>query len=137
MKIDKRLIEIKEYKGDGYKPLIDFETWRVAVLKYCDELLPENITKFQRHDESDETFVLLQGNCTLFIADGKEEVGTIYQESMEVLKLYNIKKSTWHSHTLSKDAVVLIVENANTCLLNSPEIFLNEDEKKMITHIIY
>ena len=137
MKIDKRLIEIKEYKGDGYKPLIDFETWRVAVLKYCDELLPENITALQRHDESDEVFVLLQGNCTLFIADGKEEVGTIYQESMELLKLYNIKKSTWHSHTLSKDAVVLIVENANTCLLNSPEIFLKEDEKKMITHIIY
>jgi hypothetical protein len=137
LKIDKRLIEIKEYKGDGYKPLIDFETWRVAVLKYCDELLPENITKLQRHDESDEVFVLLQGNCTLFIADGKEEIGTIYQEPMQLLKLYNIKKSTWHSHTLSKDAVVLIVENVNTCLLNSPEIVLNEDEKKMITHVIY
>lgn len=137
MKIDKRLIEIKEYQGNGYKPLIDFETWRVAVLKYCDELLPENITVLQRHDESDEIFVLLQGNCTLFIADGKEEVGTIYHEPMELLKLYNIKKSTWHSHTLSKAAVVLIVENANTCLLNSPEIVLNEDEKKMITHVIY
>jgi hypothetical protein len=134
LKIDKRLIEIKEYKGDGYKPLIDFETWRVAVLKYCDELLPENITKLQRHDESDEVFVLLQGNCTLFIADGKEEIGTIYQEPMELLKLYNIKKSTWHSHTLSSDAVVLIVENVNTCLLNSPEIVLNEDDKRMITH---
>ena len=56
---------------------------------------------------------------------------------MELLKLYNIKKSTWHSHTLSKDAVVLIVENVNTCLINSPEIILNEDEKKMITHVIY
>jgi hypothetical protein len=134
LEIDTRLIEIKEYQGDGYKPLIDFETWRVAVLKYCDELLPENITKLQRHDESDEAFVLLQGNCTLFIADGKEEVGTIYQEPMKLLKLYNIKKSTWHSHTLSKDAVVLIVENENTCLLNSPEIILNEDDKRMITH---
>ncbi|MGV8981088.1 hypothetical protein [Clostridium sp.] len=137
MKIDERLIEIKEYQGEGYKPIIDFETWRVAVLKYCDELLPGNITKLQRHDESDEVFVLLKGNCTLFIADGKDDVGTIYHESMEPLKLYNIKKSTWHSHTLSKDAVVLIVENANTCLLNSPEIILNEDEKKMITHVIY
>lgn len=129
-----KFIEIKQYHGEGYMPLIDFETWRVAVLKYCDELLPDKITKLQRHDESDEVFVLLQGNCTLFIADGKEEVGTIYKEPMELLKLYNIKKSTWHSHTLSKDAVVLIIENINTCLLNSPEIILNEDEKKMITH---
>jgi len=134
LEIDKKLIEIKQYHGEGYMPLIDFETWRVAVLKYCDELLPENIIKLQRHDESDEVFVLLQGNCTLYIADGKDEVGRIYQESMELLKLYNIKKSTWHSHTLSKDAVVLIVENVNTCLINSPEIVLNEDEKKMITH---
>ncbi|WP_246578085.1 hypothetical protein [Clostridium frigoris] len=137
MIIDKRLIEIKEYQGDGYKPLIDFETWRVAVLKYCDELLPAKISKLQKHEESDEVFVLLQGSCTLFIADGKEDLGTIYQQHMELLKLYNIKKSTWHSHTLSKDAVVLIVENVNTCLINSPEIVLNEIEKKMITHVNY
>ncbi|MBU3158456.1 hypothetical protein KPL37_01555 [Clostridium frigoris] len=135
--MDKRLIEIKEYQGDGYKPLIDFETWRVAVLKYCDELLPAKISKLQKHEESDEVFVLLQGSCTLFIADGKEDLGTIYQQHMELLKLYNIKKSTWHSHTLSKDAVVLIVENVNTCLINSPEIVLNEIEKKMITHVNY
>lgn len=130
--IDKNYLEIKQYDGDGYMPLIDFESWRVAILKYCDELLPENINKLQRHDESDEVFVLLKGQCTLFIADGKEEIGKIYHQPMELLKLYNIKKSTWHSHTLSKDAVVLIVENVNTCLLNSPEINLNEDEKKCL-----
>ena len=133
MEITNKLLEIKEYNGDGYNPLIDFESWRVAVLKYCDELLPENIDKLQRHDESDEVFVLLQGHCTLFIADGKEKLGTIYHKPMELLKLYNIKKLTWHSHTLSKDAVVLIIENVTTCLINSPQIILNEDEKKMIT----
>ena len=37
------LIEIVEYNSQGYKPLVDYETWRVAILKYCDELLPENI----------------------------------------------------------------------------------------------
>ena len=136
MEINKKLLDIKEYNGDGYKPLIDFESWRVAVLKYCDELLPENIYKLQRHEESDEVFVLLQGHCTLFIADGKEEVGTIHHQPMESLKLYNIKKTTWHSHTLSKDAVVLIVENVNTCLTNSPEIFLNQDQKKIIIKLV-
>jgi hypothetical protein len=129
LKIDKNILEIKEYKDEGYMPLIDFESWRVAVLKYCDELLPENITKFQRHDESDEVFVLLQGQCTLFIGDGKEEVGIINHQIMEPLKLYNVKKSTWHSHTLSKEAVVLIVENVDTSLINSPEIELNASER--------
>lgn len=132
MDIDKNLLEIKQYKDEGYMPLIDYESWRVAVLKYCDELLPENINKFQKHDESDEAFVLLQGNCTLFIGDGNEKVGNIYHKTMELLKVYNIKKSTWHSHTLSKDAVVLIVENSNTRLINSPEIYLNDYERSCL-----
>lgn len=134
MKIDETLLEVKQYEDEGYMPLIDFEAWRVAVLKYCDELLPENIFKFQKHDESDEVFVLLQGNCTLFIADGKDELDKIYAQPMEPLRLYNIKKSTWHSHTLSKDAVVLIVENANTSLVNSPEINLSDEERKCVVN---
>lgn len=77
MKIKESLIEIKEFNNEGYTPLIDFKTWRVAGLRYCEELLPENISKFQRHDETDEVFVLLMGSCTLFIADGKEELGEI------------------------------------------------------------
>lgn len=132
MDIDERHLEIKQYDDEGYMPLIDFQSWRVAVLNYCEELEPQNISKFQRHDESDEVFVLLNGNCTLFIADGKDDIGTIYPKPMEPLKLYNIKKSTWHSHTLSKDAVVLIIENANTCLSNSPEIYLSENNKKSL-----
>lgn len=129
--IDKKYLEIKQYKDEGYMPLIDFESWRVAILRYCEELEVKNIEKFQRHDESDEVFVLLKGECSLFIADGKDDIGTIYHQPMEALKLYNIKKSTWHTHTLSKEAEVIIVENANTCLLNSPEIYLNETQKNV------
>lgn len=132
MNIDERHLEIKQYNGEGYMPLIDFQSWRVAVLKYCEELEPQNISKFQRHDESDEVFVLLNGNCTLFIADGKDDIGAIYPIHMEPLKLYNIKQSTWHSHTLSKEAVVLIIENADTCLSNSPENNLSEKDKKAL-----
>lgn len=132
MEINKELLEITQYDGEGYMPLIRFGEWRVAVLKYCDELLPENINKLQRHDETDEVFVLLQGSCVLYIGDGKEVVGDIYQQPLEALKLYNVKKSTWHSHTLSKDAVVLIIENENTDIKNSPEIHLKDDEKKSL-----
>ena len=31
-------IEVKEYKKLGYAPVIDFESWRVAVLNDIDEL---------------------------------------------------------------------------------------------------
>jgi len=51
---------------------------------------------------------------------------------MKPLKLYNVKKSVWHSHTLSKDAIVLIVENKDTSLINSPEKILTEGQQKII-----
>ena len=51
--IDPRLLEISDYTGEGYLPLITYGTWRVAILNYSDELLPENIGKLQRHDHSD------------------------------------------------------------------------------------
>ncbi len=45
MAISKDLLEVKEYADEGYKPVIDYGQWRVAVLNYCDELLPEEIDK--------------------------------------------------------------------------------------------
>ena len=124
MTIPTTLLEIHQYSEEGYKPLIDYGAWRVAILRYIDELLPENISKMQRHNETDEVFVLLKGRCILFIGEGDERIAQIYAEDMKPLKLYNVKRSCWHTHTLSEGTIVLIVENRDTSLNNSPEIDL-------------
>ena len=105
----------------GYMPLIDYGEWRVAVLCYADELLPQNIDNMQRHDETDEVVVLLEGRCILFIGEGQEAVITIHAQDMQPLKLHNVKVGCWHTHTLSEDATVLVVENRDTTLQNSPK----------------
>jgi ureidoglycolate hydrolase len=92
----------------------------VAILRYHPELEPAAINTMQRHDETDEVFVLLQGRFILFIGEGDAEVGTIHAVDLQPLKAYNVKKGAWHSHTLSRDAVVLIVENRDTAAANSP-----------------
>lgn len=132
---NKNLLEISEFTGEGYQPLIHFEKWRVAMLRYCDELLPQNIKKFQKHEKTDEVFVLLKGECSLFLADGKDQIGDITVEKLEPLKIYNVKKGTWHSHTLSRDASVLIVENDDTGDRNSPEITLTEEQRNFLCSI--
>lgn len=126
--IPKNMLEIHKIDGDGYAPLVRFESWRVARLRYCDELLPQNIKKLQRHEKTDELFVLLEGNCTLFLADGADQIEKIYAQPLKPLYVYNIKKGTWHSHTLSPDASVLIVENDSTSEENSPEIELTGNQ---------
>jgi ureidoglycolate hydrolase len=114
------LLEIHEYTGEEYKPLVDFSGWRVAMLNYSPNLLPEHLTRMQRHNETDEVFVLLQGRCLLFVGEGEEMVGRIQAADLEPGKVYNVKKAVWHTHTLSRDAKVLVVENRETTYDNSP-----------------
>jgi hypothetical protein len=127
--IDPQLLDITEYTGEGYQPLIAYGAWRVAILRYIDELLPHNIGKMQRHDNTDEIFVLLNGHCILFVAEGADRVEKIHAEDMQPLKLYNMKRGTYHTHTLDQDAMVLIIENDDTGSSNSPEIELNAEQR--------
>ena len=130
-------IEISQYTEEGYKALVDYDRWRVAVLNYIDELEPENIDNVQKHDETDEVFVLLEGNCILITATKTEDSFEFNTYNMEPLKLYNIKKGIYHTHTLSKDGKVLIVENRNTTDENSPKIILNKEERHKLARKIW
>lgn len=126
------LLEIRSFDGQGYSPLIRSSGWRVAELRYCDELLPENIAKLQRHDVTDEIFVLLAGKCVLLLGGGTSEPGEITALPLCPLKIYNVRKGTWHSHTLSRDAAVLIFENDDTCDENSPEHALGPEQRERL-----
>ena len=133
--MDKESLEITSYDGEGYLPLIDFESWRVAELRYIDELEVDQLKDMQKHDESDEVFVLLSGDFTLFLGGRWETIGKIEAIKLEPLKLYNVKKGTFHTHTPEKNATVLIVENANTCDDNSPKIKLTREQKAVIKEL--
>lgn len=127
------LIEIIHETAYGYHPVVRGESWRVAVLNWHQELLPENISEFQKHDETDEVFVLLNGRCVLYLLEEPEDevIGIV----MEPHKIYKIKRGVYHSHTLTREAMVLIVENDNTSDANSPCLPLTERHKKQIRAI--
>jgi hypothetical protein len=133
--IDERLLEIRSYHGTGYQPLIDYDKWRVAILRYSDELLPPRIFAMQRHNETDEVFVLLEGRCLLFLGEGNDTIKSITGIDLEPRKIYNVRRGVWHSHTLSNDASVLIVENRDTTIQNSPKMILHEDHRQRIVDI--
>ena len=125
-------IEVFSYSGEGYKPLVDFESWRVAILNYCDELLPQNISSMQKHTLTDECFILLSGSFTLFTGGSRNSITDICATTLEPCKIYNVKKGVWHTHTLSLDARVLIVENRNTDNTNSPVYALDDQLKQQL-----
>ena len=45
--MDKNLLEITGYDGEGYVPLIDYSHWRVAELRYCEELEVDKLKDMQ------------------------------------------------------------------------------------------
>lgn len=127
------LVQQTQYTGEGYSPVIDYGQWRVAVLNYHPELLPENISQFQCHDETDEVFVLLGGECKLYIAEpppgDPDRIEAIHCIDMRPQQIYNIRRGVYHSHTPSEDARVLIVENRDTGKTNSREIALTPEQR--------
>jgi hypothetical protein len=132
MTVSEKLLEVREYNNEGYRPLVDYQAWRVAVLNFSESLLPENLASMQRHNETDEVFVLLSGGCILFIGEGGDAITEIYAEDMKPFTVYNVKKAVWHTHTLTPDAKVLIVENRDTTYDNSPFCPLSDAQRRTI-----
>lgn len=117
----KELCEITSYDGVGYKTLVNYDKWRVAVMNYVEELTPENITEMEKHNETDEVFVLLNGKGILFIGecDSSGKITDILPLKMETNKLYNVRKGVYHTHSITAESSILLVENSDTSDINT------------------
>jgi len=130
-----KLLEVKEYDGEGYQPLVDYGAWRVAFLRFIDELIPKNIYRFERHVETDEVFVLLQGQAVLFLGEGENKIEKLHPQVMQPGKLYNVKKNAWHACVLSQDATILLVENRDTGIENTDYLELSHQQRKTLVEV--
>jgi len=126
-----------EYGGEGYRKLFNFRNWRIAMLNYTDELKPESIEYVESHRDTDEVFVLLAGECSLIFAD--IQTGRI--KSLSVLplekgKIFKVPAGVFHTHVLSGDAKLLIVEEDGTDYENSPRVYFTETEKSLFIKLL-
>lgn len=108
------MIEKHKYSGSDFKVVKEFEGWKIGMLKYSERF--SELKQMERHLETDEVFILLDGKATLYTEDESCD--------MESGTVYNIAKGVWHHITVSRDALVLVVENSDTSKENT--------EKKMI-----
>lgn len=130
--MDEKLLETREFTGIGYQPVVDFGAWRVAILNYIDEIHPARIEFMERHNETDEVFVLMKGKCILFIGEGEARVEKLQHQGLEPGKIYNVKKGIWHTTVLSLDGSILIVENQDTRRENSNYVALESEHRRQL-----
>ena len=128
-------LNILEFTGEGYKPLVDFDSWRVAFRRFIDEIIPENIQRLERHVETDEVFVLLEGKAILFIGEGEDKIEALLDVEMKPSKLYNVRKNAWHCCVLSRDATILLVENKDTGKQNTDYLTLEPSQRERLVNI--
>lgn len=116
---DKDFFSIVESDKGGYCPVYDYESWRIAITNDDPSFRKENLKSFGKHLETDEAFILLEGEASLLLGDGDEEIGTITEHPLEKGKVFVVKKGTWHANITGESAKVLIVENRNTGAANT------------------
>lgn len=110
-------LDILDYTGTGFQPVHGFESWRVAYLNYQESNTADGMRFIERHNETDEIFILLQGEATLLIGEERAPV------ELEKFKTYNVKKGVWHNVLVSRDVKILIVENSDTSEENSEYLY--------------
>jgi hypothetical protein len=133
--IDERWLEIREYAGPGFQPLIDFGGWRVAMLRYDERDDAQASLIMERHTQTDEVFVLIGGEAILLLGGTGPQVEAVASVRMEPRKLYNVRENAWHSILLSRDASILIVENRDTAEANSEYAELAPAQRAQILDI--
>jgi hypothetical protein len=119
MDIPKDLLEVGHYFDDGYKPVLDFDGWRVAMLRYCDAVDAKNLHRVERHRNTNEVFILTAGETDLILCDAGDRPRNAYVVAMRHNVAYNIPAYGWHHVSMSKDAHIILFERTETSLETS------------------
>lgn len=110
------LLEEYKYNDSGFKPLVMEQNWQVAILNYSNEQKLGNVNKIDIHFETDEVFVLLNGQAVLIVAELIENEYKFKLKLIQAGEIYNVPKGVWHNIVMEQDSQVLIVENRDTHL---------------------
>ncbi len=107
------MLETYEWKGVGYEPLVFTESWQAALLNWEPLFTRHNLDEIERHNHSDEVFVLLRGQAVIFT---RTDDGPLRAEEMKRGLIYNVPAGVWHNLVATRDVAFLIVENRDTHL---------------------
>ena len=112
----RKALEILFHDGAGFSPLVTCPGWQVAQLNDRPDLHADTIRQVERHDATDEVFILVKGDAALVI--GAEGAGAMTWETvrMKLGLTYNIPRGVWHTIMTSPGMQVMIFEKDNTHL---------------------
>jgi type II secretory pathway component PulL len=130
------LLKIGQYFADGYKPVLDFEGWRVAMLRYGEFVDVKTLHQVERHRETNEVFILTAGEADLILCSGDAVPDKAYVLPMRQNVAYNIPIDGWHHVIMRQDAHIILFEKTNTSRENSDYAKLNQEQLRQIKQLL-
>ncbi len=124
-----RQIEVHSFEAEGLKKVYDNGSWFMGIKNYKPANDLANLDCLERHNETDEIFVLLAGGCVLLTAEETAFGGLAFEAlSMEPRRVYVIPKGLWHTTVTAKDSKLVLVEASGTSEKNSDVLKLSKDD---------
>ena len=131
-------MEILKYafEGEGMTRVFENEKWMVGIKNWKPMNDIKNINNLERHNETDELFILLSGRCTLLYANETEKGLDIRAVDMEPMKVYNIPRSLWHNTVTEKDTKLALIEDSSTGSANSDNLDLTAEQIRFVHELL-
>ena len=131
-------MEILKYafEGEGLTRVFENEKWMVGIKNWKPMNDIANINNLERHNETDELFILLNGQCTLLFANETADGLDIQAVEMEPMKVYNIPRTLWHNTVTRKDTKLALIEDSSTGSANSDNLDLNEAQIARVHELV-
>ncbi|HET7839495.1 MAG TPA: hypothetical protein VFL04_07015 [Rectinemataceae bacterium] len=122
-------IEEYEHGGEGMSRVYQNANWMVGIKNWKSANDIANIDCLERHNGTDELFVLLEGTCTLLFAN--EVDGNLVIEALRLkpLRVYKVPRSLWHNTVTTRATKLILVEDSATSGENSDVLALSEPLK--------
>lgn len=117
-----------QYNGEALKRVYENAQWTVGIKNWKPSNDIEQIGNLERHNRTDELFVLLNGSCTLVYATEEGSSLNLNTVEMRPYTVYKIPPSLWHNTIMTKEAKLLLIENSDTSMENSDLRDLTEEE---------
>lgn len=124
-----------QYNGEGLKRVYENEQWTVGIKNWKPANDIGQIANLERHNQTDELFVLLEGNCTLIYANEGDNGLELSAVPMVKGVVYQIPITLWHNTVTARDAKLLLIENSDTSMDNSDVRELSAEEVTMLHNI--
>ena len=119
VEVPQQLVEIGQYFGVGFQPVLDFEGWRVAMKRYGDGTQPTKFHSVDRHNETNEVFILTAGQAEMLLMEDGNPPTQFHLFPMELNVAYSVQQRAWHHVFMSEDAHIVVFERSNTTRENS------------------